>query len=91
VKVTNSQKFVTFILSIILIGQVLFMDIREKNLTKYWLSRSHLTTIRQLLFLDNVVKKREEAIKYLKMIIRKNTDINTYQGILRDLDKWLEK
>lgn len=67
------------------------MDIKSKNLMKYWLERSHTTTARQLLFLMNKLDKSEEAVKYLKMVIRNNTDLNTYKNILRDLDKWIQK
>ena len=67
------------------------MNIKEKNTFKFWRSRSQDAAIRQMLYNKNLLDKSQEAVKYLKMVIRKNTDINTYNKILKDLDKWLEK
>jgi hypothetical protein len=67
------------------------MDIKQNNILKYWLQRPHQTTARQVLYLQNKLSDSEDAVKYLKMVIRNNTDINTYNNILRDLDKWIKK
>lgn len=67
------------------------MDIKEKNTFKFWRTKSHDATIRQMIYVKNLLSRSEDAVKYLKMVIRKNTDINTYNTILRDLDKWIQK
>lgn len=67
------------------------MNIKEKNTFKFWRNRSQDAAIRQMLYNKNLLDKSQNAVKYLKMVIRKNTDINTYNKILKDLDKWLEK